>query len=211
MGNSEFTIYTLGKTTEGIYNEKGSKFIGIAFPISSELDFKKKLKEIQVKYKGANHYCFAYSLYVENQNLRRSNDDGEPSGTAGKPILNQITINNLTNTAVVVVRYFGGTLLGTAGLVKAYGEAARLALEENTFVAIEKKYLIEIQSDYNHYQNIIQLLKKCRESLDECFYEDYVVLKSVIPVKIYNEIEKELLILKTKSHKIEFSILNQFY
>lgn len=71
--------------------------------------------------------------------------------------------------------------------------------------------MIEIQSDYNHYQNIIQLLKKCRESLDECFYEDYVVLKSVIPVKIYNEIEKELLILKTKSHKIEFSILNQFY
>lgn len=111
----------------------------------------------------------------------------------------------------MVVRYFGGTLLGTAGLVKAYGEAARLALADNKLVVIEKKYLIQIQTDYTQYPNIIQLLKNCRESFEECFYDDYVVLKSVIPVKIYNEIEKELLILKSKDEKIKCSILNQFY
>lgn len=211
MENSEISFKTLSKTTEGIYSEKGSKFIGIAFPIKNEEQFKSKFKEIQGQYKGARHYCFAYVIKNNAEIIHRSNDAGEPSGTAGKPILNQITKLSLVNVAVIVVRYFGGILLGTAGLVKAYGEAARLAIENNTIETIEKKYFIEIQSDYTNYQKLIEIIKKQKVSVDEYFFEEYFMLKSVMPVKVYNEIEKELLILKSKDDTIKFSIINQFY
>ena len=211
MENSEISLQTLSQTTEGIYTEKGSKFIGIAFPITNEEDFKNKLKETQGEYKGARHYCFAYTIKSATEIIQRSHDAGEPTGTAGRPILNQITKLSLVNVAVIVVRYFGGILLGTAGLVKAYGEAARLAIEKNSIVTIEKKYLIKIQSDYTNYQKLIDIIKKQKVLVEEYFYEDYVLLKSVIPVKIYDKIEKELLILKSKSNKIEFSILNHFF
>lgn len=118
---------TITDRGDGLYKEKGSKFIAIAFHVVSEEDVKQKLSEVRKEYFDARHHCYAYVLGV-NKSQFRANDDGEPSGSAGKPILNQIYSFELTNVLVVVVRYFGGVKLGVSGLVTAYKVAAREAL-----------------------------------------------------------------------------------
>jgi uncharacterized YigZ family protein len=124
---------TLVDRSEGIYREKASKFIGIAFPIESEAAFKSTFATIRRDHFSARHACFAWILGYAGER-HKANDDGEPSGTAGKPILRQLQAASLMNTAIVVVRYFGGTLLGKAGLIHAYGDAARLAIASGTIV-----------------------------------------------------------------------------
>lgn len=113
---------------EGLYKEKGSKFIAIAFHVESEDEVKQKLAEVRKEFFDARHHCYAYVIGAD-KSLFRANDDGEPSGSAGKPILNQIYSYELTNVLVVVVRYFGGVKLGVSGLVTAYKVASREALE----------------------------------------------------------------------------------
>ncbi len=113
---------TIKQPAKGFYKEKGSKFIALVLPVSSEDEIKKGLKQIKKEYYDARHHCYAYRINPENPKYR-SSDDGEPSGTAGKPILNQIFSRELYNVLVVVVRYFGGTKLGVSGLIKAYKEA----------------------------------------------------------------------------------------
>ena len=122
---------TVAARAEGVLREKASKFIGIVVPIQNEDDFKIELQRIVTDHPGARHFCFAYVL-GENGTQQRSSDAGEPSGTAGLPILRAIIGSQLTFTAVVVVRYFGGTLLGKGGLVQAYGDAARSAIANAT-------------------------------------------------------------------------------
>jgi uncharacterized YigZ family protein len=117
------SFLTIQKNSEGLYKEKGSKFIGHAFPVSDEAEIKKIITQLKKEHHSARHWCYAFRLGADKK-LFRSNDDGEPSGTAGKPILNQITSADLTNVLIVVVRYFGGTLLGTSGLITAYKSAA---------------------------------------------------------------------------------------
>ncbi len=118
---------TLSSNGEGIYRELASKFIGTAAPIADEQAFKHLLDGIMRDHPSARHFCYGWVL-GDACDRYRANDDGEPASTAGKPILRQIQNNHLTYTAVIVVRYFGGTLLGKPGLIHAYGEAARLAL-----------------------------------------------------------------------------------
>lgn len=141
--------------SEGIYKEKGSKFIGIAFPIKSEEGFKIKLEEIKQKYNDARHFCYALALGVD-RNIYRQNDDGEPSGTAGKPIYGQILSFDLTNIAIIVIRYFGGTKLGVSGLINAYKAAAKDALENSEIIETEESFSITIQFDYSE-TNLIEL------------------------------------------------------
>lgn len=114
-------------TGEGAFRDRASKFIGLAYPSRSLSELKEQLAVLRKAHPGAVHFCHA-SVFGTDGGEQRSNDDGEPSGTAGRPILRQIVAAGVTDTAVVVVRYFGGTLLGKGGLVQAYGEAARLAL-----------------------------------------------------------------------------------
>jgi uncharacterized YigZ family protein len=118
---------TLGGSGEASYRELASKFIGIAFPIQDEVEFKQALDGIMRDHPSSRHFCFGW-VVGDGGERYRANDDGEPSGTAGKPILRQLQGAGLTYSAVVVVRYFGGTLLGKPGLIHAYGEATRLAL-----------------------------------------------------------------------------------
>ncbi len=120
---------TITTETQAVLREKASRFIAIAFPIRDQDEFKQRVEAIAKEHHSSRHVCYAWVIGNKGEQ-QRSNDAGEPGGTAGKPILNRILSMQLTYTAVVVVRYFGGTLLGKAGLIKAYGEAAQLALEQ---------------------------------------------------------------------------------
>src|ERR1043165_2969721 len=127
--NSKLHTYkTIEKPSQAEFKDRGSRFIAYAFPIQTIDDFKKRLKELKEEHPKATHHCFAYRIGIDGDNFR-SSDDGEPSGTAGKPILGQIDSKQATNMLIIVVRYFGGTQLGVPGLINAYKTAASLALE----------------------------------------------------------------------------------
>ena len=130
---SEDTYKTIVAPAEGIYTEKRSKFIAMAFPVRTVDEIKVHLEACQKKYYDARHVCYAYMLGHERKDFR-ANDNGEPSGTAGKPILGQINSNELTDILIVVVRYFGGIKLGTSGLIQAYKAAAAEAIAAAEFV-----------------------------------------------------------------------------
>ena len=127
------TYLTISRTSEGIYKEKMSKFLSFAIPVTTVDEVKRELEKYQKEYYDARHVCWAYMLGHERTQFR-SNDNGEPSGTAGKPILGQINSANLTDILIVVVRYFGGIKLGTSGLIIAYREAAAEAIAANEIV-----------------------------------------------------------------------------
>ncbi len=134
------SFLTIQKNCEGLYKEKGSKFFGYAFPVSDEAEIKKIISHLKKEHHSARHWCYAFRLGADKK-LFRANDDGEPSGTAGKPILNQLISADLTDVLLVVVRYFGGTLLGTSGLILAYKSAAADAL---LHAEVTTKYITQI-------------------------------------------------------------------
>lgn len=150
---------TISKKSEGLCKEKGSKFLAFAYPVENESEIKEILDEIRKKYHDARHHCYAWQLGVD-QPQSRANDDGEPSYSAGKPILGQIHSFELTNVLVVVVRYFGGTLLGVGGLIAAYREAARDALE-NAHIADKKIFMTyRISFEYPLMNDIMHIIKE---------------------------------------------------
>ena len=139
---------TIKSPAEGFYKEKGSKFFGYAYPIASEEDVKPLIEQLKKEHNQARHWCFAYRLSPDGSNYR-ANDDGEPSNSAGAPILGQLQSFELTNCLVVVVRYFGGTKLGVGGLITAYKAAAQFALEEASIVTsyVNQHYLFNFNYD----------------------------------------------------------------
>ena len=143
----EDTYLTLSTISEGLYKEKGSKFLAFAIPVSSVSEIKSILEEKRKEFYDARHVCYAYIIGTEKQESR-SNDDGEPSGTAGKPILGSLLSKQLTNVLIVVVRYFGGTKLGTSGLINAYKEASFDAIANNEIVERKIEVPIDILFDY---------------------------------------------------------------
>jgi len=155
--------YTIEKTAVAEFKDRGSKFIGYACPVKNVDEFKDRLNEIKKEHPKATHHCFAYRLGLDG-NIFRVSDDGEPSGTAGRPILGQIDSKELVNTLVVVVRYFGGTLLGVPGLINAYKSAAALALQMTPLAQkqVEKEYVV--QFDYTQVNEVMTLVKQynCR-------------------------------------------------
>lgn len=142
----EDTYKTIDKAAEGYINERKSKFFSYIFPVKTEEEVKDILEEYRKKYYDARHVCWAYMIGTSRENFR-ANDDGEPSGTAGRPILGQINSNELTNVLIIVIRYFGGTLLGTGGLVRAYKDAAAAAIENAKILekTIDDTYLIHFE------------------------------------------------------------------
>jgi uncharacterized YigZ family protein len=151
--------FTIEKPSIAEFKDRGSKFLAYAFPISTVDDFKKWLKELKEEHPKAAHHCFAYRLGMDKNNFR-SSDDGEPSGSAGKPILGQIDSRDLTNIAVVIVRYFGGTLLGVPGLINAYKTSASLALQLTAIV--QKPVLIryDLHFDYTLINDVMMVVKR---------------------------------------------------
>jgi uncharacterized YigZ family protein len=155
----EDTYLTIEKPSEGDFRDRGSKFLSFAYPINSEVDIKPILAQLRAEHPKANHHCWAMRLGTD-RSVFRINDDGEPSGTAGRPILNVLLSKNITNIIVIVVRYFGGTLLGVPGLINAYRTAAEEAL--NTANVVEKTIndIYTIGFEYLYMNEVMRIIKE---------------------------------------------------
>lgn len=158
MTDLEF-FYTIEKSSSAEFKDRGSKFIAYTYPVQSVDEFKKCLEAIKKEHPKATHHCFAYRIGLDN-NTYRVSDDGEPSGTAGKPILGQIDSKKLTNVLVVVVRYFGGTLLGVPGLINAYKSAASMALQVTPIVQKPIEVAYTLQFDYTQMNEVMMQVKQ---------------------------------------------------
>jgi len=149
---------TVKQPAQGLFKDKGSKFIGYIFPIQSAEDVKGILAELKAEHPKARHVCWALRLSTD-RSVFRVNDDGEPSGTAGKPILNTLLSANLTQVCVAVVRYFGGTLLGVPGLIHAYKEASLAAIKEAEIIEKTIKDRYQIHVPYTQLNKVMKILK----------------------------------------------------
>ena len=152
------TFYTLENPSDGIYKEKMSKFLAFAVPVESVAEAKSVIARYQTEYFDARHVCWAYMLGASRTDFQ-SNDNGEPSGTAGKPILGQINSFNLTNIVIVVVRYFGGIKLGTSGLIVAYREAAREAINAGTIIECHEMAEVSFTFPYLSMNDVMRVVK----------------------------------------------------
>lgn len=157
--NDDFYYNSIEKTSVAEFKDRGSRFIAYAYPLKDVNDFKEKLAALKKEHPKAVHHCFAYRLGLDGNNYRVS-DDGEPSGTAGKPILGQIDSRQLTNVLIVVVRYFGGTLLGVPGLINAYKSATALALQVTPVVARPVLINYRVQFDYTQMNEVMKVVKQ---------------------------------------------------
>jgi len=150
---------TIKSPSAGLFKDKGSKFIGLAFPVNNESEIREILAKVRKEHHDARHHCYAYMLGTSGEQWR-ANDDGEPSGTGGKPILGQIKSFGLTNLLIVVPRYFGGTLLGTSGLINAYKSAAEDALSNASIVDHIVMQKCQISFPYHAMNSVMKILKE---------------------------------------------------
>ena len=158
MSLFEDTYFTIEETAEGIFRDKGSKFIAYAYPFKDENKLKEIIAELKSLHPKARHHCWAYRLSPD-RTVFRVNDDGEPSGTAGRPILNALLSKDVTNIFVVVVRYFGGTLLGVPGLINAYKTATQEALANAVIVQKTVNDVYQIDFEYLAMNDVMRIIK----------------------------------------------------
>lgn len=185
------TYKTIGAPAEGQYKEKGSKFIAYAFPVSNEQQVKEIAARIKKEHHSARHHCFAWRLGTDQQ-LFRVNDDGEPSGTAGRPIFGQIQQHELTDILVVVVRYFGGILLGTSGLTNAYKQAASDVLTNADIVEKIVETAIEVNFDYEAMNDFMTLLKEFQLEMQESHFDLKCKAKILVRNKLTSIVMEKL-------------------
>lgn len=153
------TYLTIEKPAEAIFKDKGSKFLAYAYPVENDQQIREILNQLKKEHHTANHHCYAYRLGADKMNFR-ANDDGEPNNTAGKPILGQIQSNDLTNVLIVVVRYFGGTLLGVSGLINAYKNSAADVIKVSSIIEKQILFNYSIQFYFEHLNDVMKLLKQ---------------------------------------------------
>ncbi len=165
------TYKTIDAESQGYFKDKGSKFLAFLFPVKTEDDVKQILIQIKKEHHSARHHCYAWRLGTENITFR-ANDDGEPSSTAGKPILGQLQSFEVTQVLLVVVRYFGGTLLGVSGLINAYKSAAVDALNNANIIEniIEDEYFLDFT--YNELNDVMQIIKQENLSVKQTWFEE---------------------------------------
>lgn len=161
--NSYFTIQHI---EDVLYKDKASKFIGFGYAVKDENDIKEKLHYLKNIHPKATHHCYAYRLGLDKNNYR-ANDDGEPNGTAGKPILGQIDSNKLTNCLIVIVRYFGGTKLGVSGLIDAYKECAKQTIAETSIIEERILDYYTIQCSYETINKVYQIIHLVQATIIE--------------------------------------------
>ena len=197
----EFSFKTIKSPLENILlKEKGSKFIGFAFQINNETELKKNLEKVKTAHPKATHHCYAFRLGISGENYR-ANDDGEPNGSAGLPIYNQLLANEVTNILVIVVRYYGGTKLGVSGLVKAYKECAKLTLEECEIITKELETNLEIEFEFEKQNQIFTLLNKFDGKILEFVSDDQCKITAKIQSKQQEKISEQLSEMQNTSFK----------
>jgi uncharacterized YigZ family protein len=179
--------YTIVQTAMAEFKDRGSKFIAYVHPITSIEIFKNYLQNLKKEHPKAVHHCFAYRIGLDGNNFRIG-DDGEPGGSAGKPILNQIDSKQLTNIGVIVVRYFGGTLLGVPGLINAYKTATALALQLVPVVQKPIEINYELHFDYTKQNEVMTIVKQFNCSIIEQQQQLFCLLKIGIPKARLNEV-----------------------
>ncbi len=192
---------TINQNATGEFVEKKSKFIANIFYIETIEDAEKKIKEIRKKYFDARHNCYAYSIYTKEGIINRFSDDGEPSGTAGAPMLNIITSRNLTNVVVIVTRYFGGILLGTGGLVRAYTNATQEGLKKITEIEMDNGLEVEIEVSYSNFEKFKYYLKHNEIKLIKSEYFENII--SIIEIS-----EEKMKLLEINKKNLNFEIIN---
>lgn len=188
--------------------EKKSRFIANLIYVESQEEAEENIKMIRKKYHDAKHNCFAYLVYDGDSVVKKFSDDGEPGGTAGSPMMEIIEKSNLGNVLVVVTRYFGGILLGTGGLVRAYSEALKKAIEKATLVTLESGYEVRIKASYSDFEKIKYYCNKNNVSIISTNYADNVEcileINDEIKNDILNDMESE-----NKLNIISFDIIRQ--
>lgn len=188
----EFSFNTIKSAVENVLlKEKGSKFLGFAFPLNEENDIKKYLDQIREEHPKATHHCYAFRYGMKGENYR-ANDDGEPSGSAGLPIYNQLLAHDITNVLVIVVRYYGGTKLGVSGLVKAYKESAKLALDEAEIITKELESELEINFEFHQQNQIFTLLNKFDGKIMDFLTDEKCTIKAKIKTSLKENISEQL-------------------
>ena len=173
------TFKTITAKSEGIYKEKGSKFIALAYPVTTETEIKEIVAGLKKEYYDARHHCYAYILGPD-KSAYRQNDDGEPSGTAGRPIYGQLLSKDVTNVLLVVIRYFGGIKLGVSGLINAYKTAAKDALDHSTIIekTVDERYRVTF--DYSEMNSVMQILKDPYVQINNQSYEERYLIDFTI-------------------------------
>lgn len=182
---------TIKSSATATYTEKRSKFIAFIEPIETVEESKEILDKLKKEFYDARHICWAYMIGPERENFR-SNDDGEPSGTAGKPILGQINSYNITNVIIAVVRYFGGIKLGTSGLITSYREAASLAIEEAGIIEKTIDLRLSFTFDYLSMNDVMKIVKDLEPTI---IYQDFnlnCTMTLEIPKAKFNELEERI-------------------
>ena len=173
------TYRTIKQRSEGIFRDRGSKFLAFAFPVYTIDEINKTLAELRKEYHDARHHCYAYRLGAAKE-IFRANDDREPSGSAGNPILGQIRANDLSNILIVVVRYFGGTLLGVGGLINAYHTAAANAIQDATIIIAAEQDLIGINFPYSMTNEIMKIIRDEGMEIQEQDFTENCQIKAFI-------------------------------
>jgi len=193
--NESPEIYTIAKECTGQYKERGSRFLAFGYPVTNEDSVKQILKNLRKEYHDARHHCYAYRLGTVNISFR-SNDDGEPSGTGGKPILGQLISKNLSNVLLVVVRYFGGKLLGTSGLINAYRSATADCLSNAEIYILKEMVHAEIRFTYEQMNGIIRILNEVSAIIESQTFSESCQLMVSIDKKKYQSVYQRLTSLK---------------
>lgn len=185
------TYLTIQDKSEGIYTEKRSKFLAFAHPVETIDEIKDLLTDYKKKYYDARHVCYAYMLGPERTDFR-ANDDGEPSSTAGKPILGQINSRELTNILVVIIRYFGGVKLGTSGLIVAYREAAAEALSAATVIEKTIEETVTFTFPYVMMNSVMRVVKELNPRIVEQKYDETCIITLAIKRSMAPMLEERL-------------------
>ncbi|GAB5564624.1 MAG: YigZ family protein [Winogradskyella sp.] len=193
---SKDTYKTISKKAEGeLFKDKNSKFIGFAFPVLNDNDIKLRIEAVKKEHHAARHWCYAYQIGT-SEIVYRANDDGEPSNSAGMPIYGQIKSFDVTNTLIVVVRYYGGVKLGVGGLINAYRTAAKSSLENAEIIEKTINTVFNLEFDYKHMSKVMRIIKEYR--------------LNVLQQKLEHNCNLKISVRKSNAPEV-FEIFNQFY
>lgn len=201
-----FSYHTIEGPSQGVYKEKGSKFLAFAYPVDSEIEIKEKIDALKKEYFDARHHCFAWVLGADKARFR-SFDDGEPNHSAGDPILGKIRSAGLTNILVVVVRYFGGVKLGVGGLVTAYKTAAEDALSNAQVIEKVVTEQLQLTFEYDITSEIMRLLKEMDVTILGQDFTDRTNLKISFPLQVRDQLQSRLELLRAMGKPVEWEYI----